>query len=155
MTRSRSRARAARDQRGFVLMIALIMLLALTIGALVAMTIETSQIRVAANTANAQVALQNAEQVLTQQELQVLLNIFIITPKPCAAAAAWQTATCGSTVWPTSAGFIVEQLPSVTKPGDSAAAGSYPGNRTPIYRITVLQNGTGNTSSAMVQSLIH
>lgn len=159
MTRSRTRTRmrATRGQRGFVLMIALIMLLALTIGALVAMTIETSQIRVAANTANAQVALQNAEQVLTQQELQGLLNTFIITPKPCAAASAWQTAGCGSPVWPTptSPGFVVEQLPSVTRPGDSAGAGSYPGNRTPIYRTTVLQNGNGNASSAMVQSLIH
>ena len=155
MNRSATRTHVARGQRGFVLLIALIMLLALTLGALVAMTIETSQIRVAANTANAQVALQKAEQVLTQQELQGLLNNFGVTPLACAVPAAWQTTGCGWPIWPTTAGFVVEKLPSVTKPGDSASSGSYPGNRTPIYRTTVLQNGNSDTSSAMVQSLIH
>jgi type II secretory pathway pseudopilin PulG len=155
MNRHSTRRAKARGQRGFVLLIALIMLLALTLGALVAMTVESTQIRVAANTANAQVALQKAEQMLTQQELQGLLNNFGVVPQACVTPGAWQTTTCGSSIWPTAAGFVVEQLPSVTKPGDSAAAGSYPGNRTPIYRTTVLQNGTGNTSSAMVQSLIH
>ena len=149
-----------RRQHGFVLLTALVMLLVLTLAAIVAMALQTTQIRVAANAASAQMALAAAEGVLMSNQSAVLQLQYPVTPVQCVAAISWSTTTCGATAWPTTAtatvpGVAIEQLPAVTRPGESAAAGTYPGNRAPIYRITVrAANPSNQNSQAMVQSLI-
>lgn len=149
-----------RRQDGFVLLTALVMLLVLTLAAIVAMALQTTQIRVAANAASAQMALAAAEGALMTNQLSVLQLQYPVTPVLCAAPASWSTTTCGATAWPTTAtaavpSVAIEQLPAVTRPGESAAAGTYPGNRAPIYRITVrAANPSNQNSQAMVQSLI-
>lgn len=157
--RNRSLLRAARPD-GFVLLTALVMLLVLTLAAVLAMAMQAAQIRVAANAANAQMALANAEGVLMNDQAATLQLQFPATPIPCMQATFWSTNACGATVWPTTAtasapGVSIEQLPAVTRPGESAAAGSYPGNRAPVYRITVrASNPLDANNQAVVQSLI-
>ena len=152
-----------RRQDGFVLLTALVMLLVLTLAAIVAMAMQTTQIRVAANAASAQMALAAAEGALMTDQAAALQLQYPVTPVLCAATmASWNgtTTTCGATAWPTTAtaavpSVAIEQLPAVTRPGESAATGTYPGNRAPIYRITVrAANPSNQNSQAMVQSLI-
>ncbi|MHB1617039.1 MAG: pilus assembly PilX family protein [Metallibacterium sp.] len=148
--------------RGFVLLTALVMLLVLTLAAIVAMAMQTTQIRVAANAESAQMALAAAEGALMTDQAAALQLQYPVTPVLCAATtASWNgTTTCGATAWPTTAtaavpGVAIEQLPAVTRPGESAATGTYPGNRAPIFRITVrAANPSNQNSQAVVQSLI-
>lgn len=147
-------------QRGFVLLTALVMLLVLTLSAIVAMAMQTTQIRVAANAASAQMALAAAESALSTQDAKVLQQQYSVTPLNCTAANAWSSNTCGAPVWPatattSAASTSIEVLPAVTRPGESAAAGTYPGNRAPVYRITVrAANVVNQNSQAVVQSLV-
>ena len=142
-------------QDGFVLLTALGMLLVLTLAAIVAMALQTTQIRVAANAASAQMALAAAEGALMTSQSQVLQLQYPVTPVQCTTPGAWSTNACGAPVWPTAPGVAIEQLPAVTRPGESAAAGTYPGNRAPIFRITVrAANPVNPNSQAVVQSLI-
>ena len=145
---------------GFVLLTALVMLLVLTLAAIVAMAIQTAQIRVAANAESAQMALAAAEGALMNDQAATLQQQYPVVPVVCVQPTLWASNACGATIWPTTAtvavpGVAIEQLPAVTRPGENAAAGTYPGNRAPIYRITVrATNPISANSQAVVQSLI-
>lgn len=149
-------------ERGFVLLTALVMLAALTIIAMYAMTLVGTQQHLAANASSMQVALAGAETGAAQSSAGILQDQFATPPLDCATSEGWQTNTCGPGVWPIAPGsggvaaVSIEQLPAVTRPGESAVSGSYPGSRAPVYRITATaadpqQTGTQST----IQELVH
>ena len=165
-------------QHGFVLLTALVMLLVLTLIALVAMSFEANQARVAGNTANAQIAFETAEGALRIAEGNPLsstyaanqfvvggangLYLFNSTSQPI-----WSQPTTwsGSNVIvsgftgqsATSALVVIEQLPSVSLPGQNLASIQYGGGSPParVYRITARAVGLNGKAPVMVQSIFH
>ncbi len=164
-----------RSQRGFVLLTALVMLLVLTLTALVAMTFESNQARVAGNTANAQIAFQTADGALRVAEGNLLAGLYQVGTNGvyqfvAAASPLWLPS---STAWTTGgqyidSGFqggssqdariIVEQLPSVSANGgcvSSACSSGYGGSGPPqrVFRISSRAVGANGKSVVIVQSM--
>ena len=164
-----------RSQRGFVLLTALVMLLVLTLIALVAMTFESNQARVAGNTANAQIAYETADGALRVAEGNLLAGLY-----QAGTSGVYQFVNVtsplwlpSSTTWTTSGGYIdsgfaggssqdariiVEQLPSVSANGgcmSSACASGYGGSGPPqrVYRISSYAVGANGKSVVVVQSM--
>lgn len=165
-------------QRGFVLLTALVMLLVLTLIALVAMSFEANQARVAGNTANAQIAFETAEGALRVAEGNLLSStyaanqfvvggtngLYLFNP---VSAPIWSQAStwAGTNVIvsgftgqsATAALVVIEQLPSVSLPGQNLASIQYGGGSPParVYRITARAVGFNGKAPVMVQSIFH
>lgn len=156
------------SQRGAVLLTTVMLLVLLTILALAAVSMNSTQTRVATNSADYQVAYQTAEGALSQAQNNLIggtytasafaantNGLYVFDP---AAAPVW----ANSSIWATSsavipgfqggsstgAQYLIEKLPPVTKPGQSL--------KTPVqvYRITARAVGKSGRSPVVLQSTV-
>lgn len=154
-------------QKGSTLIIALILLVVLTVLAVSQVSFNTILTRVAANTSDALVAFQTAEGALSQATTRLLAGtystsnfisnsngLYLLTPTD---APLWTTvnwSSSGTAVQSyqgnssATAAYIIEQLPSVTLPGQNMA------KPTSIYRITARAVGSSGSSPVILQSII-
>lgn len=163
-----TRANLRSSQRGVVLLTTIIMLVLLTILALAAMSMNSTQTRVATNSADNLVAYQTAEAALNQAETALVsgsytgfgLNTqgqYTFSPGSTPLWAAnlsntswWQSATNaiqgfqgGSNQ---AAAFVIELLPPVIKPGQGM------NTLVNVYRITARAVGASGQSPVVLQS---
>jgi Tfp pilus assembly protein PilX len=165
---------ASRCQGGFVLVLAILLLLLLIIVTLAVLNLPMIQTRISANTANAQVAFVTGEGTLRSAEGRLLSGTFasfasnasgLYTFDPT-LAPVWTTVdwtTDAVLTSPFSGGsaqagqFLIEELPSVTLPGQSTAVHQY-GSAAPtarVFRITARAVGANGKAPEIVQSIFH
>lgn len=163
-----------RRGRGYALVTALILLLILAAMSVVALSLGTMQTRVAANAGNALVSFEVAEGALTSAESQLLSGSYsdfagnangLYTMNP-GTAPIWTTVdwTGGGAIKAPYSGnagapayYLIEQLPSVSAPGQSAASQQYGGGapRVRVFRITARAVGANGKTPTLLQSLFH
>ena len=155
---------------GFVLLTALILVLILTILALAGVALNSTQTRVAANSASQDVAFQAAEGALNQAQTNLLnghyaqsgfsantngLYMFNQSAAPIWTTVNWSSSSGAIPVsnWTglasgVKAFYIIEQLPPVAIPGQSF--------KTPakVYRITAYATQASGGSPVILQSLV-
>jgi type IV pilus assembly protein PilX len=155
---------------GFVLLTALILVLILTILALAGVALNSTQTRVAANTAAQDVSFQAAEGALNQAQTNLLngnypqsafnannngLYIYNQTTAPIWTTVNWSSSSSAIPVsnWSSlasgvSAYYIIELMPPVAIPGQSF--------KTPamVYRITAYATQASGGSPVMLQGLV-
>lgn len=168
------------SQRGVVLITAILMLLVLTVIALLAMAIPVVQTRVAANTANAQIAFATSDG--TARFAQAVLagaipskpdflansgGLYFFDPTLAAWWNPWLTGSAPASVitTPFSGGavnpgqYIAEELHPIILPGQSAAMPGYgSGGLNPrVIRVTANAGGANPASQAteLVQGTYH
>jgi type IV pilus assembly protein PilX len=154
-----------------VLVITAILLVLLTILALAAVSMNTTQTRIATNSADSQVAYQTAEAALNQAQAKLLAGSY--TAFAGNTAGLYTASTATTPVWlgqnnnsdwwssaanaiqgtfaggSTAAGaYVIELLPTVTKPGQNVDA------PTQVYRITARGVGASGTSPVVLQSTV-
>ena len=169
---SRQPVSSRSSQRASVLITTLILLIMLTVLALGMLSLNTTQTRIATNTADAQQAYQTAEGALNQASLNVqsgsyamadfLANTNGLYLFDSATAALWTTltdagagtggwsdaasaiqcTTCGAS---TNASYIIEYLPPVAVPGSGPKR---------AYRITAHATGISGNSPVMLQGTV-
>lgn len=169
---SRQPVSSRSSQRASVLITTLILLIMLTVLALGMMSLNTTQTRIATNTADAQQSYQTAEGALNQASLNVqsgnyaladfiantnglytfnaantplwttLTNAGTGTGGWADAASAIQCTTCGAS---TKASYIIEYLPTVAVPGSGPK---------PAYRITAHATGISGNSPVVLQATV-
>jgi type IV pilus assembly protein PilX len=154
------------NQKGYVLLMTLMMLLALTLLALSEATLNITQTRVAANATDSAVSFEKTEAV-TNEALNLLFNgtyaassfvqnnngryLFNINANPLWTTINWTgTGVINSFNGGTGsqASYFIEQLPSVIKPGQDM---NVPTN---IYRITARSLGANGNSSILIQTTV-
>jgi type IV pilus assembly protein PilX len=155
------------SERGAVLIVTLILLFVITILAVSEVSFNSILTRIATNTADAQVAFQTAEGVLNQAANQVLtggytlndftsntagLYLFNANNAPLWTSVSWtgsgqvvQSYQGNSNV---QGAYIIEQLPSVTLPGQSMS------KPTAIYRITSRAVGASGSGAVIMQAIV-
>ncbi len=163
-------ARPVARHGGFVLLTALILVLILTVLALAGVALNSTQTRIAANTASQDVAFQAAEGALNQAQQNLLngnytqsaflantsgLYLFNAATAPIWTTVTWTSSSeaipvsnWSSLVSGVKAYYIIEQLPSVISPGRSF--------KTParVYRITAYATQQSGGAPVMLQSLV-
>lgn len=164
------------SQRGIALITVILMLLVLTVIALLAMALPAMQTRVAANTANAQIAFATSDG--TARVAQAVLGgaipiksafvansaglyFFDPTTAPWWTAVAWSGAAV--TTSPFSGGssapgqYIAEELHPVILPGQSAAMPGYgqSGFNPRALRVTARAVGASGQTVELVQGTYH
>lgn len=163
MIRQHSSSRSS--QGASILIMTMILMIMLTVMALATISLNTTQTRIATNSADAQEAYQTAEGALNQavNNLQLgnysLANfvantngLYIFDPAnpPVWTTASWSNAS-GAIQCPTGCGagkqaaYIIEYLPAVTVPGS--------GPKHP-YRITARAVGISGKSPVMLQAIV-
>lgn len=159
---------SAGSQRGAVLITTVLMLILLTLGALAAVSMNSTQTRVATNSADNQVSYQTAEGALSEAKTKLLAGVYsaagfaantnglyVFDP---AVAPVWTDPsiwiTSGAVIQGfqggSSAGalYLIEKLPPVTKPGQSM--------KTPlqVYRITARAVGKSGRAPVVLQATV-
>lgn len=162
--------------KGFVLIIALIFLLALSFLAMVSMEMSSTQNRLATNTSSSQISLQTAEGGLVIAQDGLLSNQYTSFAESVAGSGTYLFNSNIVPIWQnnnlstsnslsanflgnsiSSAQFIIEQMPSVAVPGQSVSSPQY-GGGTPqsrVYRITSQGYGPDGAISSKVQTVFH
>ena len=161
-------------QTGFVLVSALILLVVLTILALAGVSLNSSQARMAANTSAQAAAFQAAEGALSLAQQQLLVGTYtagsfigngngLYVLNTAAPSPVWQTvnwtsgsACSGAVLTASWSGmpsgvtvcYLIEQLPNVVLPGQSASM------NTQVYRITSYATQANGGQPVMLQSLL-
>ena len=155
-------------ERGAVLLTTVMLLIMLTVLALTAVSMNTIQTRMAANSADYQVAYQTAEGALNQAQNALLAGtypasgfaantsgLYVFDPSTApiwSNASTWNTASAvlqgfqgGSNQ---SAQYLIEKLPPVIKPGQSM--------KTPmqVYRVTARAVGKSGRSPVTLQTTV-
>ncbi|MFI4918518.1 MAG: pilus assembly protein PilX [Legionellales bacterium] len=153
-------------QRGYVLLITLVMLIVLTLLALTEAVLNTTQTRVAANATDSEVSFEKTEAALNEA-IDYLFNgtyasanflqnnnglyIFNVNASPLWTTINWSgPAVINSFAGGTGsqASYIIEQLPSVIQPGQNMQT------PTNIYRITARSVGANGNSSILIQTTV-
>jgi type IV pilus assembly protein PilX len=156
------------SQRGVVLIATMILLVLLTILALTAVSMNSTQTRVAANSADQQVAYETAEGVLSQAESNVIAGLYPTSAFAANAAGLYIFDATAGPVWQTNASlwstpgatistgfgggssqpgqFVIELLPPVIKPGQAMNA------QTQVYRVTAYGVGQSGKSPVILQA---
>jgi type IV pilus assembly protein PilX len=154
-------------QKGYVFLMTLIFLIILTVLAMTQISLNSTQTRVAANATDTEISFEKAEGALNEA-INYLINgtyaahdflqntngLYLFAPN---AAPAWTTVDWSSSDavirsfqgnTSSQASYIIERLPSVTRPGQNMKIPTY------IYRITARSvNASGNTA-ILLQSTI-
>lgn len=157
----------SRQQKGYVLLMTLVLLIALTTLALTDVSLNTTQTRIAANATDTEISLEKAEGALngainnlmngTYNAASFLQNsngLYMLDPTapPLWSSTSWSSSTSviyGFQGYSNSqASYLIEQLPSITQPGQNMK------NPTRIYRITAHSLGANGTTTVMLQSTI-
>lgn len=154
-------------QEGYILLMSLILLTLLTILAISGVVINTSQTQVATNVTETEVSFEKAEGAINQA-LNLLINgtysapnfvlnssgLYLLNPSntPLWNTVNWSSSTAVINSFQgysgSQASFIIEQLPSVVKPGQSMKTPTH------VYRITARAVGASGNSSIMLQSTL-
>ena len=156
-----------RPDIGSVLIITLLVMLMLTILAVTKVSLNSTQTRIATNTADEQVAFQTAEGALNEATNNLLAGNYTTTGFLANAKGLYLFNANNSPLWTTvdwtsassvvlsfqggsnaQAAFIIEQLPSVLKGGQNS------GIPTQVYRITVRAVGASGNSPVILQSTV-
>jgi type IV pilus assembly protein PilX len=155
-------------QRGFVLITVLLLVVLMTVLAIAIVSLNTNQTRIATNAADSQISFQTAEGALNQGVQAVLNGTYsstqyasntagLYTYNAAAAAPLWTTVSWGSSSAVITAfqgnasapaAYIIEQMPSVIKPGYDTK------NPTYVYRITARGVGASSNTVTILQTLI-
>lgn len=154
-------------QKGYVLLMALILLIALTVLALTEVSLNSTQTRIAANATDTEISFEKTEGALNEA-INYLLNgtysandflqngngLYVLDPT---AAPLWKTVDWSSTAAViksfqgnsnSQSSYIIEQLPSVIRPGQNMKTPTF------IYRITARSLGTNGNTALLLQSTI-
>ncbi len=154
-------------QKGYILLMTLILLIILTVLALTEVSLNTTQTRVAANATDSEISFEKTEGAVNQA-INYLLNgtysansflqkskgLYVFDPT---AAPLWRTINWSSSSAVISgfqgnsgsqASYIIERLPSVIKPGQNMKTHTY------IYRITARSVGASGNAAVLLQSTI-
>jgi type IV pilus assembly protein PilX len=153
------------SQRASVLITTMILLMMLTVLALAMISLNTTQTRIATNSADAQEAYQTAEGALNQAAANLQagnyplanfiantngLYTFDSASAPLWTTVAWSNASgalqctaCGAS---TNAAYIIEYLPAVNIPGSPAPQR--------VYRITARAVGISGSSPVVLQATV-
>lgn len=154
-------------QKGSTLIVALILLVILTVLAVSEVSFNTILTRVAANSSDALVAFNTAEGALSQATTRLLAGTYSTSNFVSNSNGLYLLAPGNAPLWTTvnwsssatamqsyqgnssaTAAYIIEQLPSVTLPGQSMA------KPTSIYRITARAVGSSGSSPVILQTII-
>lgn len=155
------------QEQGSTFLLTLILLAVITVIAVGEVAFNSTQTRIAANTADAQIALQTAEAAMNQATTQLLAgayppSLFIANTNgtyllSLTASPVWNNAN-----WASSAGvissyqgassapavYIIEQLPSVTLPGQNMRKPTF------VYRITARATGASGNTPLVLQKIV-
>ena len=157
----------AHSEQGFTLIVALILLLILTVVAVTQVSFNTMVTRIATNSADALVAFQTAEGALNQAANQLLastytpsnfisnsngLYLFNANNAPLWTTVNWSSAGAVISSYQGNSNaqgaYIIEQLPSVTMPGQNMS------KPTLIYRITARAVGASGNGLIILQATV-
>jgi type IV pilus assembly protein PilX len=155
-----------KKQPGFILITTLVLLGMLTILGVSQVSINSTQTKVAANTTDSEISFEKTEGAMNEA-IRTMINrtysndsflknsngLYLFKQD---TAPAWKTVDWGSGAVITGfnglsgsqAKYIIEQLPSVVKPGQNMKT------TTRIYRITARALGQNGSSSVLLQSTI-
>lgn len=155
------------QQSGFILLMSLILLILLSILAISGVLVNTSQTRIATNAADTEVSFEKAEGAINQalnlisngtyNAANFVLNssgFYLLNPT---TAPKWSTVNWSSSTAVINsfqgysgaqASYIIEQLPSVIKPGQNMKT------PTNVYRVTARAVGASGNSYIMLQTTI-
>lgn len=157
----------ATNEKGYILLITMILLIMLTVLAVTDVSLNTTQTRIAANATDSEICLEKTEGALNQA-INNLLNgtynannflnnnsgLYLLNPNnpPLWTTVNWSSST---SVIPSfqgysnsQASYIIEQLPSVIQPGQNMKMPTY------IYRITARSLGANGNTSVMLQTTV-
>jgi type IV pilus assembly protein PilX len=156
-----------RQQKGFILIMTLVMLVMITVLGIAQISINSTQTQVATNTTDSEISFEKAEGALNEAINQMLagtysnsnfiansngLYLFNQNATPTWQTVNWDSSSAvissfsGSTNLQTK--YIIEQLPSVTSTGNNMK------KNTRVYRITGRAVGQTGSSSVLLQSTI-
>ncbi|MEB0135125.1 pilus assembly protein [Actimicrobium sp. CCC2.4] len=155
------------QQRGSVLIITVILVLLLTILGLGTVSLNTTQTRIATNSADAQISFQTAEGVLNQAQTNLVAGdyayanfmagdngLYVFDP---AAAPIWTTIDWSSASAAVQSfqgksnapgAYIIELLPSFIRPGQSLK------KVTRVFRVTARAVGPSGGAPVLLQSTV-
>lgn len=153
-------------ERGVVLPTTVLLLLTITVLALGAISLNTTQTKIAANTADVQLAFQTAEAALNKVQNDVIagnyqqatfiagspgLYIFDPSATPLWTRVDWSSSAVLAGFQGSkgpAAAFIIEMLPSFIAPGENFK------QPTQVFRITSRAVGPSGSSPVMLQSTV-
>jgi len=160
----------SRPQRGVVLIATAVLLVILTIISLAGVSMISTQTRVATNSADVQVAYQTAEGALNAAQnaliagsidprlfLNNTAGYYTLDPSSApvwANAQLWLPANAGKVAQGFQGGsaakalYVIEQLPSVIKPGQDMK------RPTQVYRVTARATGSSGNAPVVLQSTV-
>nr|WP_237759450.1 pilus assembly protein [Legionella parisiensis] len=145
----------------------MIFLLVLIVLALTAVSLNTTQTRIAANATDTEISLEKTEGALNEainnlikgtydatNFLQNSNGLYVLNPTapPLWSTANWSSSTSVISSFQgysnTPASYIIEQLPSIIQPGQNMKT------PTRVYRITARSIGASGNTTVMLQSTI-
>lgn len=155
------------SEHGSTLIVTIILLFIITVMAVTEVTFNSLLTRIATNSADALIAYQTAEGALNQAVNKILtgtykvsnfiantngLYLFDPTIAPVWTTVNWGSASAAVQSYQGNssarATYIIEQLPSVTLPGQSMS------KATSIYRITIRAVGASGSSPTVLQAIV-
>ncbi len=178
---------ASRRERGAVLIVLLVLLLVVTILGVALMRMQTTEQRMAVNSANRSIAEANAETVLRWAEcglqggcdgatwnpgsfLANSAGLYSLDPSTGSTVSRSSPNTATGSTWTAPSGtslsydgvtlgggasgqYVIERLPPVVMPGDSASQEQYSGGSGAIpYQVTAYATGADGSSQTVLQS---
>lgn len=160
------RFKRARAQRGAVLLITVMLMLMLTILALGLVTLNSTQTRIATNSADVQIAFQTAEAALNQAQSKLLAGnysvvnfqsnnngLYLFNPAnpPLWTTIVWSGTNTIASFQGSSksaAAYFIELLPSVVLPGQNMK------KITRVYRVTARAVGASGGAPVLLQATV-
>ncbi len=153
-------------EQGFILMTVLILMIMLTVLAVTQVSLNSTQTRVATNATDTEISFETSEGALNEAITKVMshgyssqdflnnnngLYLFNHGDAPIWQTVNWNSS--GAVIKSFSgsgsqASYVIEQLPSVIKPGQSMRSS------TNVYRITSRTLGANGNSSVLLQSTL-
>nr|WP_058499622.1 pilus assembly protein [Legionella gratiana] len=156
-----------KKQKGYILLLTMILLIIITILALANVSLNTTQIRIAANTTDTEISLEQAEGALNEAINKLINGTYTATNflqnnnglytlnvnyPPLWSTINWSNPAAVINSFQgysnTQASYIIEKLPSVSIPGQNM------NKVTNIYRITARSLGPNVNTAIMLQNTI-
>lgn len=157
----------SKKQQGYILLLTMILLVMITVLALTNVSLNTTQIRIAANATDEEISLEKTEGALNEAINKLMngtytsanfiqnsngLYILDATNPPLWTTINWSSATSviysfqgGSN---SQASYIIEKLPSVSAPGQNI------NKATNVYRITARSVGANGNTAILLQNTL-
>jgi type IV pilus assembly protein PilX len=155
------------SQKGYVLLMTMILLIILTILAMTDVSLNSTQTRIAANATDTEISLEKTEGALNEainklingtynatEFLQGNNGLYVLNPDnpPLWTTVDWSNSAAVihsfQGVSGSQASYIIEQLPSVIQPGQNIKTPTY------VYRITARSVGASGNTAVVLQSTV-